>query len=314
MGSIFAFIIFPAALAALIVAAHYFLESARKIGVSLGIRPFIMGSFIIAFGTSFPEAMISFSSVLNGIVSIPIAQVVGSNIANILLVLGITAIVARKFIISKNLVDIELPLIAATTFLFVLISFDGVVHFYEGAMLFLGFIIYTIYIFRSKDNRSYPITVKEQIKGLSRIPKKLLLFILTSLVIAIASHFIIVSTESIATLFSVPESIIAATALALGTSLPELVVSVQAALRKEFELVIGNIIGSNTFNILFVVGTSALISDLTVGPATLLIGIPVLIGVTVLLSISSIVKRVHIWEGIFYVLLYVLFVTMLFGT
>ena len=312
MGSGLAFIVFPVSLVALIIFADYFLESAQRIGISLGIRPFVMGAFIVAFGTSFPEAMISLFSVLNGVADIPVAQVVGSNIANILLVLGISAILAREFVISKNLIDVELPLIAAVTFLFVLVSFDGTVYFYEGLALLVGFIIYTVYVFRSEDNRSYPVTTKEQLTGLSKIPGDIALFVLASLVIAGASYFVVASTESIALLFLVPEGIIAVTALALGTSLPELTVSVRAAMRGEVELVIGNIVGSNIFNILFVLGISALVSNLVVGSAALLIGIPVLVGVTILFIISGISNRIHIWEGLFYVLLYVLFIGMLF--
>lgn len=308
MGSLIAFIIFPASLIALIISAGYFLKSVRKIGISLGIRPFIMGSFIVAFGTSFPEAMISVFSMLNGITDIPAAQIIGSNIANILLVLGVATLIARKFIISKNLIDVELPLLAAVTFLFILVSHDGTVQLYEGLALLSGFILYTLYIFLSGDNRSYPTTVKEQMRGILHIPIEIILFILTSVIIALSSYFIVVSTESIAFFFSIPESIIAVTALALGTSLPELVVSIQAALRNEIELVIGNVIGSNIFNILFVAGISALISDLTVGPVALTVGIPALIGVTVLFVISGISNRIHMWEGMFYILLYTVIV------
>ena len=313
MGSIFAFFVFPVSLLALVVSAHYFLENARKIGISLGVRPFIMGSFIVAFGTSFPEAMISLFSVLEGVATIPVAQVVGSNIANILLVLGVAALFARQFDIGKNLIDVELPLLAAVTFLFILICFDGSVYLYEGLVLILGFVIYTVYVFRSEDKRSYPVTAKEQLTGLVRIPREIGCFLLASFVIAIASHYVVSSTESIALFFSVPEGIIAITALALGTSLPELVVSIQAALNNEIELIIGNIVGSNIFNILFVIGSSSLISPLVVSSETLLIGIPVLVGATVLFVISGISNRIHAWEGAFYLLSYVVLVGILFG-
>ena len=308
MAPIAPFIVFPAALAALIVCAHYFLESVRKIGISLNIRPFIMGAFIVAFGTSFPEAMISLVSVTKGVIDVPVAQVVGSNIANILLVLGVAALFARRFDIGKSLIDVELPLIAAVTFIFILISFDGAVQLYEGLILLVGFIVYAVYVFRSEDNRMYPTTPKEQIKGLFRIPKDIAIFLGTAAVIAAASHFVVSSTQTIASIFSVPESIVAITALALGTSLPEMVVSIQAALRNEIELVVGNVVGSNIFNILFVIGSSALVSHLTIGAETLLMGIPVLIGATILFIISGISNRIHMWEGAFYVLSYVVFI------
>ncbi|MCY4576812.1 MAG: calcium/sodium antiporter [Candidatus Kaiserbacteria bacterium] len=313
MDSVLAFILFPTALAVLIFSAHYFLDTVQKMGVSLGVRPFVMGSFIVAFGTSFPEVVISLLSVLQGIADVPVAQVVGSNIANILLVLGVAALLARKFVIGKNLVDVELPLIAAITALFVFVVFDGVVHTLEGVLLLIGFGIYAVYIFRSGDNRSYPTTMREQLRGLSQIPREIFIFIATALCIAVASHFVVTSTIAIASLLSVSEGVVAVTALALGTSLPELVVSVQAVLRNEIELVIGNVIGSNIFNILFVLGISALFSTLTVDVMLLSLGVPVLVGSTALLIVSGISNRMHVWEGLFYLLLYGAFVGSVIG-
>ena len=313
MGSVLAFIIFPTALAVLVVSANYFLDAVQKIGVALGIRPFIMGLFIVAFGTSFPEAAISVSSVLDGFVDVPVAQVIGSNIANILLVLGVAALLARRFIIGRHLIGVELPLTIASVVLFVFIVFDGEVHFFEGLMLFVGFVLYAIYIFRSKDNLSYSVTVQEQLRGFLGIPKEILLFITTVVFIAIASHFVIVSTVSIAALFSVPESVVAVTALAFGTSLPELVVSVQAVLRNEIELVIGSVVGSNILNILFVVGISALFSTLTVSPMLLSVGIPALVGATALFVISCLLGRIHAWVALLYILLYVVFIVSIIG-
>lgn len=311
MGSIFAFVAFPIALAVLVITTDYFLENTRKIGVLLGVRSFVMGLLVVAFGTSFPEAVVSLFSVLNGLPEVPVAQVVGSNIANILLVLGVVALLTRRFFVNKRLLTTDLPLVVAITLLFVLISFDGIVLLHEGLILCLGFVFYVLYIFYSGDNRSYPATFKGRFHGFTRIPREILLFIVTSVVIAVASHFAVVSMQSIASSLSVPEGLIAVTVLAIGTSLPELVVSIQAVLRKETELVIGSIIGSNIFNILFVVGISALTSNLIVDSPTLFVGIPALVGATLLFVISGISGRISAWEGLFYLLLYVLVVVAL---
>ncbi len=313
MDFIIPFLLFFASLGLLITATNYFLRSAGQLGLALDISPFVVGAVIVAFGTSLPEATIALFSVWNGVVDIPVAQVIGSNIANILLILGIVTLIVRRLVITKNLVDIELPLIVAVTLMFIFIVFDGVVHMYEGVFLLFGFICYLAYIFLSKDQRTYPLTSEERLKSLSFVPKHLGVFILAVVVVALAAHTTIISTQMIASLFSIPEGLVAITALALGTSLPELVVSVQAALRKEIELVIGNIIGSNTFNILFVIGLPALFSNLTLNATTLSVGLPALIGVTVLFIVSSLSNKIYIWEGIFYILLYLLIVIKLFG-
>ena len=307
-------LLFVGSLTALIVATEYFLRSAGHLGRTLGVSPFVVGALIIAFGTSLPEATIALFSVWNGVVDIPVAQTVGSNIANILLVLGVVAIIIRRLVITKNLADVELSLILAVTLLFVLVSFDRVISFTEGLFLVAGFICYIAYVFLADDHRNYPLTSEEQLKHLSFLPKNLGVFLVAIIVIAAAAHSTIIATQSIAFLFGVPEGLVAITALALGTSLPELVVSIQAALRKEVEIIVGNIIGSNIFNILFVVGIPALITDLTLDQNTLSIGIPALIGVTALFIVSSLSNRIHIWEGLFYVLLYLLLMVKLFGT
>ena len=313
MGFLFPFFLFCFSLGALILATNYLLRSAERLGIALNISPFVVGAVIVAFGTSLPEAAVALFSVFNGVVTIPVAQTVGSNIANTLLILGCVALLVRRLVITKNLIDVELSLIVAITLTFVFVVFDGTVYFYEGVFLLIGFICYLVYIFMSGDQRTFPLTSEERLQEISVVPKHLIIFIAMALVIAMSAHFTIVSTQMIASIFSIPEALVAITVLALGTSLPELIVSIQAALRKEIEVVIGNIIGSNTFNILFVVGLPALFSNLIVDEATLSIGVPALVGATVLFIVSTLSNRVHIWEGLFYILLYFLLMTHLFG-
>ena len=313
MDLIFFIFLFIVSIAVLIGATHYFLRSARQLGLALGLSPFVVGAVIVAFGTSLPEATISLFSTWNGLVDIPVAQTVGSNIANILLVLGLVALIIRRLVITKSLVDIELSLVAAVTALFVFVVFDGTVYFYEGVFLLIGFCCYLAYIFMASDNRMYPLSSKEQMEKIFFIPKDIGLFVVTAILIAFAAHGTVVATQSIASFFSISEGVVAITAIALGTSLPEVAVSVQAAIRKEVEIIVGNIIGSNTFNILFVVGLPALITDLTVDSTVLQLGLPVLIGATFLFIVSSLSNKIHIWEGLFYLLLYLLFLIKLFG-
>ena len=314
MDFLIALSLFVLSIATLITATHYFLRSAGRLGLVFGVSPFVVGAVIVAFGTSLPEATIALFSVWNGITDIPVAQTVGSNIANILFVLGGVALIARRLTITKNLVDIEVSLIVAVTLLFLFIVHDGTVSFYEGLFLIAGFFCYVVYVFSAPDNRTYPLSSTEQIKKIFFVPKDVAAFFLMSAVIALAAHGTIIATESIASVFFIPEGFVAITAIAMGTSLPELVISVQAAIRREFEIIVGNVIGSNTFNILFVIGVPALITNLTVDATTLHLGVPALIGATVLFLVSSLSNRIHLWEGLFYLLLYLLFLAKLFGT
>ena len=313
MGILLSLFLFISGIAALVVATQYLLRSAGHIGMAIGVSPFIVGVCIVAFGTSLPEATVALFSTFNGLVEVPVAQTVGSNIANILLVLGVAAIIARRLVISKNLVDVELSLFVAVLLLFVFVVFDGKVLFYEGIFLVIAFFLYLAYIFKFEDNRTYPTTTEEQLGRFSRLPREIGWFIGSVLLIAVAAQVTIFSVESLAVAFSISEWFVAVTVLALGTSLPELFVSVQAALRKEVEVAIGNVIGSNVFNILFAVGVPALFSTLTVSSSILSFGIPALVSVTALFVISSLSNRIYIWEGLFYVLLYFLLIGSLFA-
>ena len=303
------FFIFSSSLAIVIFSANYFLLYGKRLGIALGVSPFVVGAFIVAFGTSVPEAVIAFISSWNGLLDVAISQTVGSNIANTLLVLGIAAILAKRLVITKNLIDQELPLLASVTAIFLFTILDGTITRIEGIILLIGFVFYTFYIFLSDDKRSYPMTPANIIKGIREVPTSLFMFVLSAIVIAVFSSFTISSLGNIAVTFSVPEGIIAFTILALGTSLPEVVVSIHAVLKKDVELVIGNVIGSNIFNILFVVGIpAAVIAPLTIPTSILAFSIVALLAVTLLFVISGISNRLSRWEGMFFILFYILLI------
>lgn len=310
---LFTLLIFTLSLTGLLVSTQVFLYNAERLGIVLGVSPFVIGSFIVAFGTSVPELSISLFSVFNGIVDLPVAQTVGSNVVNILLVIGIAAILAKRISITKNLIDVELPLIASVTLIFIFIIFDGTVNLFEAIVLAVGFLVYMAYIFLSKENRSYPLGVEEKLQKTYAIPKHFSLFLVSSGAITFFSLHTVKSLEGAASMLSIPEGIIAVTILALGTSLPEIAVTVRAVLDKNVEIVIGNIIGSNILNILFVVGVPALFATLTVDSPTLKFGVPMLAVATLLFIISGISNRVHVWEGIFFILFYLLFIVKIVG-
>ena len=308
MPIVLAFFIFIVSLFVLSKSASYFLDGASALGKAIRLSPFLVGAIIIGFGTSIPEFVISVFAVIQGANSIPIANAIGSNIANILFVLGLTAIIVSKITIQKYLIDIELPLLLITTVVFIGVSYDGIIVLSEALLLIAGFIIYLHYILLSEDKRTYIETEETLLTKVKSVPKDFLKVLLGVIGVAVSSHLTISSTIDIATFFNVSEGVIAATAIAFGTSLPEVVVSIKAAIKKQTELVVGNIMGSNIFNLLFVVGIPGLFAPLFISGTILSIGLPLLIAVTLIFVISGISNRIHIWEGLLFILLYVFFI------
>jgi len=326
-------LVFILSLTLLVKSADWLVESSEKIGLALKISPFIIGVTIVSIGTSFPELASSIAAVLKGASEIVSANVIGSNIANILLVIGLSAVAARSLFIKRSLIDLDAPLLAATTGLFIFIVWDRKIVFGEGILLLLAFAVYFLYtVFQRKEEVISPELVEilpegTKIKVLpSRVerrrekikerpaklePKTFLFLILGIVGLIIGANYTIESVLKISELLKISAGLIAITGVAVGTSLPELVVSVRAAIKKKYEIALGNVFGSNVFNILIVAGIPALIRPLAVDNLTFSVGLPFLILATFLFVISGISRRIYIWEGAMYILIYILFIIKL---
>ncbi len=330
MAVLFWIIIFIVSLAILVKSADWFVESSEKIGLALKISPFIIGVTIVAIGTSFPELISSIFAVLKGNSEIVTANIIGSNLANILLIIGFSAVVAGRLIVKRSLIDLDAPLLAVITFLFLFIMWDGKIVFGEGILLILAFLIYLFYtIFQRREEEITPEIIEVlpsrverrrkkmekagKIKGVEINFKVFLFLILGMGGLIIGAYYTIESVVKLSEILKISTSLIAITAVAIGTSLPELVVSIRAALKKKYEIALGNVFGSNVFNILLVGGIPALIHPLVVDKITFGIGLPFLFAATLLFVISGISRRIHIWEGLMYLLLYILFIIKLTG-
>jgi len=330
--TIFWSLIFILSLAVLVKSADWFVESAEKIGISLKISPFIIGVTIVAIGTSFPELASSLAAVFKESSEIVAANVIGSNIANILLIVGFSAVVARRLQVRRSLIDIDLPLLASTTVLFGFILWDGRVVWQEGTLLLLAFLVYLFYTVRQRSEQpAKPLpeeAVPEKIvevlpsrverrkikKPVERLNFQVFFFLTLGIMgLALGANYLIDSVLKLAEIFKIGVSVIAILGVAVGTSLPELVVSVRAAAQKKYEIALGNIFGSNVFNILIVMGLPGLIKPLVVDEITFKIGFPFMVIATLLLVISGITRRISIWEGSMFLLIYILFVVKLFG-
>jgi cation:H+ antiporter len=326
MSILFWSVIFVVSLFALIKGADWLIISAEKIGYSFGLSPFIVGVTIVGMGTSFPELFSSLVATLKGVTDVAVANSVGSNIANILLVVGFSAVFARQLIIKKNLIDLDLPLLAIGTGILLVVLWDKQVTLGESILMLATYGIYLLYTVLHKE----PISLDDEDEGNIQteesakiiedkivrpklVFKDFLLLVIGILGLVFGAKYLVDSLIVLSSFLNISTGLIAITAVAVGTSLPELLVSIKAALQKKSEVALGNIFGSNLFNALVVVGFSGLFRPLTVDNQTYLIGLPIMALATILFIFSGISRRIHIWEGAFYLSLYILFIAKLFN-
>lgn len=242
----------------LVKGADWFVEGAAGIAKKLGIPQLVIGLTIVAMGTSMPEAAVSITSAIGGSAGISIGNVVGSNILNILIILGITAVLTNVRI-QKTTFHYEIPYMIGITIVLMIFGMTGnKINFMEGILLWLLFLIFLGYLFVISKNGS--VQDEEEIKEVP-LWKGILFIIIGGILVVKGSDFAVDGATEIARYFGMSERFIGLTIVAFGTSLPELVTSVTAARRGNADIAIGNIVGSNIFNILFVIGTTALICD-----------------------------------------------------
>ena len=299
-----------AALFVLIRGADTFVVGAKQMGASLGMSKFAIGVLIVGFGTSLPELASSVAAVLDGSTEIVIANVVGSNITNILLVVGVLATFGGRIVIKRDLIKTELPIFFIATTHFLAVIYDGVVDRIEAVLLLGTFCAYMWYLFveaRSEDS--------VELAGVKRRPhlefRSLILIVLGLVAVLVGAKYTVDMVVNIATLLYVPLGIVSIFAIAIGTSLPELFVSIQAIKTGEAELAIGNIFGSNAFNILMVIGIPALITPLVADVAVMELGAQVLLAASAIFFVTGLARQVMQWEGMMLLLFFVFFLMKL---
>ena len=269
----------------LVKGADYFVDGAAGIATKFGIPQLVVGLTIVAMGTSAPEAAVSITGAMSGAADIAVGNVVGSNILNILIILGVTGFIATVAV-QKSTLMIEMPFMLAITVLLIVLGMSGnEISFVEGIIFWVCFIAYLVYLyFLAKKGTEEEATEDRPVW-------KLLLFVLAGGVVVVwGANISVDAATAIATAIGISEKFIGLTIVALGTSLPELVASVTAAKKGNADIAIGNIVGSNIFNILFVLGTSALIIPIPYQASFLIDGI-IAVAAGVLLWVATIRKR-----------------------
>ncbi len=273
----------------LVKGADFFVEGASGIAGKFGIPQLVIGLTIVAMGTSAPEAAVSITAALSGGegVDLTVGNVLGSNSMNVLIILGITAVII-PVAIQKSTLKIELPFMIVISAIFLGLGLTGnVITRLEGGILVVLFLIYMAYLLWMAKKGKEEVEEENQNK---KIWLLLLMTVLGAAAIVIGSDFVVDSASEIAGILGVSQRIIGLTIVAFGTSLPELVTSVTAAKRGKADIAIGNIVGSNIFNLLFVAGITALITPVAYAKNFLVDGV-VTIGAGVLLLLGVIRKQ-----------------------
>lgn len=288
----------------LVVGSNYLLKSAVDLSLKLKLSKVVIGLTVVSFATSAPELLISISSALKGSADIAISNVIGSNIANLGLVLG-TALCFTKIKIPKSNMKFDWTFLMIISFLFFYFINDLSVSRSEGVLLFLALILFLVFIIKIRDDADV-----EEIKiNTSSNSKILILILVSSTLLYFGSELFVSSSIYFAEYFGVSERVIGLTLVAIGTSLPELVTTLVAIYKSELDISIGNIIGSNIFNILAVIGLTSIVTDLNILSERILsfdIYVMILFSFILLFFYYSENKRfLNIYHGIIYILLFV---------
>lgn len=274
---------------ALVLGAHWLVQGASRLAMGVGVSPLVIGLTVVAFGTSAPELAVSVASAATDAPEIAIGNVVGSNIFNLLLILGCSAVVT-PLIIAGRLVRLDIPLMVLASLVTWWFCADGTIGRWEGGGLFISLIIYTVWLIRSGEGAEEEIaSIQEDEQGGSAWGRSktfqvgLIIIGLASLVAG--SQMMVSGAVSIAEYLGISAAVIGLTIVAGGTSLPELATSVIAARAGQRDIAVGNVIGSNLFNLLGVLGLSAVVSQggLPVASSFLKFDLPVMVLVAIIL-------------------------------
>jgi cation:H+ antiporter len=302
--------VFIVSLAFLVKASDWFVNGAEKIGIALGIPSFIIGVTIVAVGTSLPELASSISAVTMGSSEIVAGNAIGSNITNILLVMGLVALVSKeKIVIKRNIMDVDMPMLVASSLILWLVIADLKLTIVDAFILIAGMLIFLAYTFgKSDDDDSEEKTERQKVDW-----KTILLVVGSGALIYFSATYTVQSIQNIAELLGIATGVIALSLVALGTSLPEVLVSVTAARKGNTEIAFGNIVGSNIFNTFAVMSFPRFFGEIEIPAEIVEFSLPMMVGVTVLFAIMCLSSRISRYEGMTLLLLYVVFMVGLFS-
>ncbi len=303
-------------LACLVIGAELLVRGAARLALSFGISPLVVGLTVVAFGTSTPELAVSLQAAMADKADIALGNVVGSNIVNVLVILGVSALIV-PLVVANQLIRQEMPLMIAVSLLLLLLAFDGRISHFDGGLLTAILLGYTVFVIRQ--SRRQGLASAEELpppaagwRGHWVTQAGLIAAGLAFLVLG--AHWLVNAAIVFAQYLGISELVIGLTVVAVGTSLPEIATSIVAALRGQRDMAVGNVVGSNIFNITGVLGLSGLFaaSGIGVHPSMLSFDIPVMIGVAIAcLPIFFTGNLIARWEGGLFLAAYAVYVAYL---
>lgn len=299
----------------LLTGAESLVRGSSALALRIGIAPLVVGLTVVALGTSSPELLVSVQAALDGNSSLSIGNVIGSNIANIALILGISSLIV-PIKVKKRVTQKDLPILLIVSFVTIIFTLNDIIGFFEGIILVIGIVTFVVYNYLSGKKEK---TISEEMASEVGIEQKKKSVVLSSIMLlaglallAYGSDFFVQGAVELAKLFEVSPMIIGLSIIAIGTSLPELVTSIVATMKDEGDLIIGNVIGSNIFNLLAILGITAIISPIDTSSLTML-DIIMMIGLSFLLwPISRTDFKLSRWEGAILLGIYATYLYFLF--
>lgn len=303
----------------LVKAAGLFVDNSEKFGIAIGIPKFIIGITVLAVGTSLPELVSSLFSIHIGQTEYMIANVIGANISNLLLNIGLTYLIAKQMTVTWDLFNGDAVLLVASTAFLTISLMDGTFTRIEAIVCLLGYLVYLQHALLSKkEKQADEDELIPKIDG--RIKPKLDFKIIAFMVLGavgvfFGARFTLQAVINLSSLFGFDStSVLAMTLVSIGTTLPEMTVSLSAIKKGNFDMVLGNVIGSNIFNVFVIMGVGGVIAgNIAVDPIITAISIPALIVATVLFLTSMINKKSNRSEGHMFLIFYLLFLLKTFG-
>lgn len=310
--------LFVAGLVGLVAGADLLVRGAGRLALSFGISPLVVGLTIVAFGTSAPEMAVSVASVMNGKADMAVGNVVGSNIFNVLFILGISALIV-PLVVNRQLIRQEVPIMVGVSLLMLAVVLDGTVQVWEGAMLLATMVAYTVFLIVQSRRQGAADAARGDAAGAdaealddelkapaptdwdARLPVQLGLIVVGLALLVLGSDWLVTAAVAFAKALGVSDVVIALTIVAAGTSMPEVATSITAALKGQRDMAVGNVVGSNTFNILGCIGLSGVVAGsagLPVAPSVLAFDIWVMLAVAVAcLPVFLTGGEIARWEG-----------------
>lgn len=320
------YILFVVGLVLLLGGGELLVKGAAGLAIRLKVSPLVIGVTVVSLGTSAPELLVSVKAAVDGFPAISIGNVIGSNIANLGLVMGLVAMI-MPMTFTRSAIRLDWPVMISATLLFYLMAFDGVIQRYEGVLLLILFLLYVTYsIVQSRNATKKAQKIlddealfvddlpEEEFEDLKVDPKtpvwKLLgMVVLGSGGLVLGANWFLDGAIDLARILGVSEHVISVTLIAFGTSVPELATSAIAAFRKQSDISVGNLIGSNSFNILSILGITALVRDIPVGEELLNMDFLWMIGIAVLVFPFLLIgKKIYRLEGLVLILAYAAYI------